>query len=164
MPGYRVVITGDERLIGRLRQIGDEVPNAINRGMNQATALVQSYIMEQKLLGQVLNRRTGNLQRNIRSAVERLDDRQLKGSVYVTSHAPYARVHEYGGIVHVPKIVPVNKRALHFFVGSKEVFAMSADPHDVTMPQRSFMRTALAEKRDEAIEIFKKWISSLLEG
>jgi hypothetical protein len=78
---------------------------------------------------------------------------------------PYLRIQEYGGVVQVPEIFPVNVRALHFLAPSSlgfsgaqwqdEVFAAHAAPHEVRLPERSYLRAALAQRRSEIIAAFQ---------
>ena len=54
----------------------------------------------------------------------------------VGSDVVYARIHEYGGTI-VPKVA----KALRFVIGGQTVVAKS-----VTMPERSFLRSALSDR------------------
>ena len=63
--------------------------------------------------------------------------------------ARYGLIHEFGGTIHVPEIVPTKAKSLHWIgKGGEEVFAMHAQAHDVRMPERSFMRSSFVEFRD----------------
>jgi hypothetical protein len=72
---------------------------------------------------------------------------------------PYLAIHEYGGVIATPDIFPVNAMALHFFseraaffTASKsegptgEIFAMHTRAHPTPIPERSYMRYALAQR------------------
>jgi hypothetical protein len=72
---------------------------------------------------------------------------------------PYLAIQEYGGVVMTPEIFPVNARALHFFTdraaffrpeataATGEVFAKSTRAHPTVLPERSYLRYALAQRR-----------------
>lgn len=78
---------------------------------------------------------------------------------------PYLRIQEYGGIIHLPEIFPQGAQALHWlsptqvgFSGAQqqdEVFARHAAAHDVTLPERSYLRAALFQRRAEIIAGFQ---------
>jgi hypothetical protein len=73
---------------------------------------------------------------------------------------PYARIHEYGGTVHIPEIFPVHAQALHWVnKGGGEVFARHAAAHDVRIPERSYLRAALAAREADIIAAFQGAVS-----
>lgn len=119
-----------ERLRANVRQ-------AVEDGADELRQLVQT-----KLSGEVLQARSGTLRDSIRTEVS--EDAGGIGA-RVSSDVPYARVHEYGGRIAVPDIVPGKTKALAFDYGGRMVFAKRTVAHVVTMPERSFMRSALAE-------------------
>jgi phage gpG-like protein len=102
--------------------------------------------VERNLSGQVLQRRTGRLAGSIAVAVERTG---LGASATVSSDSPYAAIHEYGGTIPAREILPKSARALAFpWRGQQRFFKRVALPA-VTMPERSFMRSALEETAPE---------------
>jgi hypothetical protein len=69
---------------------------------------------------------------------------------------PFARIHEYGGTVHIPEIFPVHAQALHWVAkGGGEVFARHAAAHDVRIPERSYLRAALAAREADILAAFQ---------
>ncbi len=111
-----------------------------------ATALEAK--VQQKLAGEVLNTRTGALARSIVTTIE-----QGTASVAVTvatdGDVKYAAIHEFGGIIPAHEIVPDKAKALAFLVGGKQAFAARVELPAVTMPERSYLRSSLAEMADE---------------
>lgn len=68
----------------------------------------------------------------------------------------YARIHEYGGTIHLPDIFPVHAQALHWVAGGGgEVFARHAAAHDVRIPERSYLREALKQREAEILRAFQ---------
>jgi hypothetical protein len=109
---------------------------------------LREYIVSTKLSGQVLKHRTGNLINSIFPSIEQsIDEYLLTGRVSVSNTAPYGRYHEYGA--HIPERVPIRAKALHWVTNGQDVFAMRARAFD--LPERSFMRSSLREKREEII-------------
>jgi len=69
---------------------------------------------------------------------------------------PFAAIHEYGGTVHIPEIFPVQAQALHWVSkGGAEVFARHAAAHDVRIPERSYLRSALDQREADIIAAFQ---------
>jgi len=119
---------------------------------------LREYIVTQKLSGQVLHARTGNLANATQPSIyQSLDRYILTGKVSVDSTASvYGRAHEYGA--HIPERVPIKKHALHWLNASGgDVFAMHAAAFD--LPERSFMRSSLAEFREQIINEIKKGLT-----
>ena len=97
-----------------------------------------------KLSGAVLASRSGALRASLRTEVEE-DDSGFAARVWSDGSVPYARIQEYGGRIALPEIRAVNAKALAFAYGGRLVFARRTRAHAVRIPERSFMRTSLAE-------------------
>ena len=54
-----------------------------------------------------------------------------------------------GGVIPPHQIVPDKARALAFAIDGKQVFAVRVNLPAVTMPERSYLRSSLAEMADE---------------
>ncbi len=124
--------------------------------MRRAAATVEARA-KALVSGPVLRVRTGYLRRSITHRVDPLDH-GARG--VISAGARYARIHELGGRIHVPEIMPRRAKALHFYVGGGgrglfhgygvvEVFAKRTRAHDVQMPARPFMSRALEETRPQ---------------
>ena len=102
----------------------------------------------QKLAGGVLNPRTGALARSIVSTIE---ETAMGVAVTVASNGDvkYAKIHEFGGVIPPHEIVPDKARALAFAIDGKQVFARRVNLPAVTMPERSYLRSSLAEMAEE---------------
>jgi phage gpG-like protein len=61
----------------------------------------------------------------------------------------YAAIHEFGAVIPPHEIVPDKAKALAFLVGGKQAFAARVNLPAVTMPERSYMRSSLAEMADD---------------
>ncbi len=106
------------------------------------------YIQQTKLQGQVLHHRTGNLSSHVHPQTND-DGKTITTKVGIDSNAvPYAAVHEYGGYIHVPEV----SGPLMVFEGQGgTVFTRKHRAFTVNMPERSYMRSSLAERRDDYI-------------
>lgn len=117
------------------QRLEDRVGHAIDAGAARLLALVR-----EKLSGDVLNARSGALRDSIRSETDGLSAR-----VFSEGSVAYARVQEYGGRIAIPGIVPKTAGALSFSLGGRLVFAARTAAHVVRIPQRSYLRSSLAE-------------------
>lgn len=89
------------------------------------------------------------------------NETQITGTV-TASGLPYLKIQEYGGTVQTPEIVPVNATILAFMAPAKlgfgsgpktadMVFTKKTAAHATTLPERSFMRRSLAQKKEDII-------------
>lgn len=122
------------KLVSALRQeaarLGDDLRAAVARNLS----------------GGVLQQRTGRLAGSIDVAV-----RQSGAAVSATlgTDVPYAAIHEYGGVIPAHEILPRSARALAFPWQGRERFFKRVELPPVQMPERSFLRSALAEMEPE---------------
>jgi phage gpG-like protein len=102
--------------------------------------------IDRKLSGEVINRRSGRLAASVRVAVER---QGFAIAAKATADAPYAAIHEYGGQLPPRSVLPQAARALAFPWRGQQRFFRRVSLPAVTMPERSFLRAALAELEPE---------------
>jgi len=130
-----------------LAVLPDRLRDALAEKAN-AIAAALAVRVQQKLAGDVLGARSGALARSI---VATITDTPTAISVRIASASAdvrYAAIHEYGGTIPPHDIVPDKARALAFVLGGKQAFAERARLPAVTMPERSYMRSSLAEMAD----------------
>ena len=130
-----------------LAAMPDRVRDALSSKANTLAAELQARI-QQKLSGTVLNQKSGALARSI---VATIDDTSANVSVSIatTGDIKYAAIHEFGGVIPPHEIVPDKAKALAFAIGGKQVFAARVNLPAIAMPERSYMRSSLAEMADE---------------
>jgi phage gpG-like protein len=137
-------LSGDRELLAWMRGLPYQVRTAVRRKMDaEMSALVEA--IRGKLSGQVLESKSGRLRRSI---VARISSQQGRDTLVVGSEGvPYARIHEYGGVVRIPEIRPRRADALHFLGSAKDfVFAARTRSHTVTIPERSYLRSTVADR------------------
>lgn len=157
-------IQGQEQLIARFEGMGDRIHAALLKKMHVITQDLRNYIIQNKLSGQVLKKDTGKLQQSIQENV--IDAPQtVTGEVFFdTATMPYGAIHEYGGTTKPHVILPVKAKALAFMAGGNapafladtgnskafvtKIFAKKVNHPGSKMPERSFMRSSLADKYD----------------
>lgn len=153
------VLVGEREVIARLqsfpRSLHAVLLSRISRLVFQLKARVQ-----RKLSGEVLNVRSGALRRSIQG--ETLDlTSEIIGRVFSTGDVKYAGIHEHGGKTRPHIIMPRNASVLAFagaqrsfsFMGPRAgiIFAKVVHHPGSKMPERSFMRSSMAEMRQEII-------------
>lgn len=132
----KVTATRLTDVVVQLQELGAGARSRLAMAIGEQAALFQQVVAEEKLSGQVLNQVTGTLRDSLFTEVVE-DASGIKAIVGVNT--PYARIHEYGGVIE-----PVNKLALKFQIGGKWVVVKR-----VVMPERSYLRSTLAERADE---------------
>lgn len=139
-----VTVVGGDRYIARMDAMPGRIHDQLFAEITDLSLALELHIKNDKLLGQVLNQRTGRLRSSIHSAV---DDAAttITGRVFSAAPMPYAAIHEFGGVIPAHTVYPVKAAALRFMMGGSVVFAMKANIPDVNMPERSFMRSALTD-------------------
>ena len=137
-------------VIAGLDRMPPIVARAVEQKMKVLTLDLQGYVISQKLQGQVLNHRSGALSRSIQQDVIAEGDK-VTGEVFSAGDVKYAAIHEFGGVIPAHDIVPNKAGALAFMMDGRQVFASVVHMPDVTMPERSFLRSSLEEKSTEIV-------------
>jgi phage gpG-like protein len=136
------------KLIAGLESMPTQVVAAIETKMQSITINLQRMVITEKLHGQVLKQRSGKLARSIQQE-SHTEGETVIGTVFSSGDVKYARIHEYGGKTPPHDIVPDKAGALAFMMGGKMVFARVVHHPGSVMPERSFLRSSLAEQAEE---------------
>jgi phage gpG-like protein len=141
-------VTGASEVVERLRGITPKIRTALENRIQRLTIQLQRHVVQDKLQGQVLNVRTGRLQRSIQQAMISTDT-DISG--VVSTNVSYAAAHEYGysGTVTVKEHLRTITQA--WGKQLKEPVTSTVKSHSMKMnlPERSFLRSALADMADE---------------
>jgi phage gpG-like protein len=138
-------ISGLDTLTARLNTLPQTLAERLAREVERLGGVLRDRV-ERNLSGAVLQQRSGRLAGSIAVNVERTG---LGASLSVSSDAPYAAIHEYGGTIPAHAILPQSARALAFPWRGQQRFFKRVQLPAVTMPERSFMRSALDETAPE---------------
>ena len=135
-----------------LAALPERLQAALLAKANALAAALEAKV-QGKLAGGVLNMRSGALARSIVSTIA-----ETATGVAVTlatnGDVKYAAIHEFGGSIPPHQIVPDKAKALAFAIGGKQVFAARVQIPAVTMPERSYMRSSLAEMAEAVHDEF----------
>jgi phage gpG-like protein len=144
-----------------LAAMPERIRDALADKANSLAAKLQAKI-QQKLSGGVLNQKSGALARSISATI---DDSPTDVSVTLATSADikYAAIHEYGGMIPPHQIVPDKAKALAFLVGGKQAFAARVNLPAIAMPERSYMRSSLAEMAGEIGDELSEAVAEMLD-
>ena len=142
------------RAIAKLAALPGEVRSGVRETM-QAELLELLATVQAKLSGGVLNARSGHLRDSIQAEMSE-DDSSVAARIFSDGSVPYARIQEYGGRIEVPEMTPVNAKALAFAWHGRMVFAKHTAAHTVTIPERPYLHSSLAEFADSFVDGIRK--------
>jgi phage gpG-like protein len=110
------------------------------------TADLKNYVQEKKLQGQVLRHVTGKLSASIDFDFPVESEQTIQGRVFSNDTVKYAAIHEFGGVIPAHDVYPKDPDGvLAFMWGGEQRFFKHVHIPDVTMPERSFLRSSLSE-------------------
>jgi phage gpG-like protein len=155
---YTVEVVGDDQIIARFDTMYENLRYRLHVALEEIGIEFIDWMRFNKLRGNPLHTRSGRLAENFHSDVT---DIANFINLAVCTHVPYASIHEYGGEISIPETTPTKSRALHWVSGG-DVFAMRARAHIVHMPERSFMRSTLAEMESRIVERLDQAIAEVL--
>ena len=142
----RMEFIGGDVLAAVLRSYGDKVQTAIVQSVGRSALRLQREVMQNRLSGQVLNVRTGNLRRSIHQQVT-----NTGGAVIgeVNTNVRYGAAHEYGfaGTVNVKASLRQVRQAFGRPLKNPRYVQVRAHSRNVRLPERSFLRSALRDMK-----------------
>jgi phage gpG-like protein len=149
---------GLSEALAKIDGVGPKLHAELVTTVSRETFELQRHVVQDKLSGQVLNRRSGALSRSITARVTE-DANTIRGTV--GTNLIYARIHEFGGTINHPGSI-AHGRALRFEVGGEVLYRRRTAPHLIPMPERSYLRIALADRRDAIVAAIRAAIAKVL--
>lgn len=142
----RMEFIGGDVLAVVLRSYGDKVQTAIAQSVGRSALRLQREVMQNRLSGQVLNVRTGNLRRSIHQRVTNTGSAVIGE---VNTNVRYGKAHEYGfaGTVNVKASLRQVRQAFGRPLKSPRYVQVRAHSRNVRLPERSFLRSALRDMK-----------------
>ena len=153
----KVEIVGDTELVQKLQAIEPKVHDSLLATITRLSIQLQANIKSQKLSGQVLNTRTGTLRRSINQRVEDTT-KSITGIVGIGKDAQkYGVMHEFG-LRKVERVSAHLRKIKQAFGRPIPPMTINVSGHSraVNYPERSFMRTALADMKGEIMAELSK--------
>ena len=142
-------LIGAERVVAFLELLPQKAMAAIKADVSRLAITLLRKVQEEKLSGQVLKNQTGTLRRSINQRVEVFGQQAVVGSV--GTNLSYAAAHEFGfkGPVNVKAHMRLVKKAFGRTVKNPEEHPVRSFTRQMNLPERSFLRTAMAEMAPE---------------
>lgn len=151
-----IQLRGDDLVIAELdilpRRLQDELVKAVTGLAINVRDKVQTEHLSGPTGVHSLSVITGALRRDVIESVEVEEGQAVIGRIFYAGDVPYAAIHEFGGIIHIPEIEPKSAQALHFVIDGKDIFTRRTRAHDVSMPERAPLRTGFSESEEAIIE------------
>lgn len=124
--------------------------NRVRTALIRLSIELQAYIKSSKLSGQVLKNRTGTLRRSIN---RKIIETPTSIQAFVGTNVKYARPHEYGfeGTVNVREHLRLVKEAWGRELKMPVWATVKPHQREVRLPERSFLRSALLDKRSKIL-------------
>lgn len=154
----RAEIIGANQIKAKLDALGPKLQTELSKSVTKLCLELTRRIKQDKLSGQVLKVKSGQLRRSVTFKVK---NTPAGPTGEVGTNLPYAKAHEFGfkGTVDIKSHLRMVKQAWGKPITPTQV-AVSPHQRKVNMPERSFMRTALKEMEEnirvEMIEAVKR--------
>jgi phage gpG-like protein len=156
----RAWLENDRELIYQLQGTPAAMQHAIEKAVKRLANMLLRHVKEDKLSGQVLNvsKHGGRLRRSIN---DRVEPTATGAYGIVGTNVEYAHVHEYGfkGTVSVREYVRRIKKQATVRGRLRQIKSettVRAHTRHMNMPERSFLRSALADKRAQIEDEIRK--------
>jgi phage gpG-like protein len=154
-------VTLNDTASAALAVLPERVAAALAAKAGELAAALQAKI-QQKLSGEALRMRSGALAGSIGVTIEQ-SSAGVSVRLFTSPDVKYAAIHEFGGTIPPHQIVPDKAKALAFLLGGKQVFAARVNLPAIAMPERSFMRTSLAEMAEDIRHEFGSAVSEAMQ-
>ena len=150
-----------DALAARFEAMPAAVQAAVRAKAASLAERLRAHVVDDKLSGQVLRRKTGALAASIGADVT-IDGDRIVARVFSSGDVKYARIQEYGGRTPAHDIVPVKAKALAFLGGT--VFARVVHHPGSTIPERSYLRSSLADMAGVIADELKSVVAEAVTG
>ncbi len=156
-------LTGADTLDKRLQDLPAALQAALQAEAADLAERLRRHVVDDKLSGQVLHTRTGALKASIAADVSD-DAGQVLVRVFSSGDVKYATIQEYGGQTAPHDIVPDKAKVLAFVLGGAAVFARRVHHPGSHIPERSYLRSSLADMAGQIVAEFKDAALAALQG
>lgn len=165
--GVQVSVTGAEGAALHLGRISNEAVHNLHKTITRIAIELTRHVKQDKLSGQVLGGNskgnTGTLRRSINY---KIDERPGQIGAVVGTPVVYAGVHEFGfhGVVTVKEHLRLQKMAWGRLMKEPKMVTVSTHSMKMNLPERSFLRSALSDMKDDAIAQLQAAVRKATEG
>jgi phage gpG-like protein len=156
-----ITVTGDKELIARFEAMPGKLRQALTTKVSTLALRLEDRV-KRKLTNDVLHVRSGDLRRSIFSEVQS-NATEVIGKVASSGDVKYAAIQEFGGKTSAHVIEAKNGGALAFMFGGKQAFFKKVNHPGSVIPERSYLRSSLADMRDEIVEGLEEAVALALK-
>jgi phage gpG-like protein len=133
------------RVVAKIERIDEATRTALRGAIVSITRDLTARVLA-KLSGGVLNYRSGDLYRSINANLVE-NPTSIYGRVFSDGSVKYARIHEFGGTIQHP-----GSSKFQAWQGPAGwVYTHFTRPHAIPMPERSYLRSSLAEMQADIV-------------
>jgi phage gpG-like protein len=152
-----IQLTGEAEVLAKLEAVTGKVRVAAKSSLDMWATELAGYIKMNKLSGNPLHRRSGNLSSSVYPATSETST-SVSGGARAGADVPYAKIHEYGLQRNI--VVSAFHRMQTMAWGKpmanpREVLVNQHSSY-VNMPERSYMRSSLREQAPEGIQALRE--------
>jgi phage gpG-like protein len=154
-------LIGAERVVAFLELLPQKAMAAIKADVSRLAITLLRKVKEEKLSGQVLKNQTGTLRRSINQRVE-ASAQEVVG--FVGTNLSYAAAHEFGfnGPVNVKAHLRMVKKVFGKAVKNPQEHRVRTFTRQMHLPEKSFLRSAMAEMASEITESLTTTINKVV--
>jgi hypothetical protein len=149
----RITLEGGPQLVDAMQRKGPRITQVLMTKITAAMIMLSSYIVGQKLSGQMLKRRSGKLAGSVRAIPAEIEGTSIIGAVEAGGgpafYGKFFELESAGGTggTKPHQIMAVKARALRFVMGGKVYFRKSVQHPGFAA--RPFMTTSLTENAEK---------------
>jgi phage gpG-like protein len=160
---FALKLEGLAETSGRLDGYPAALQAALDAKATELAAALADLVRNDKLSGAVLNARSGALRDSIAATVT-ADADGILASVSSEGEVKYAAIQEYGGKTSAHEILPAKGEVLAFVVGEAQHFARRVEHPGSAIPERSYLRSALGDMKEEIVDALAGAAGEAWEG
>lgn len=162
MAGLRIMLMGNEAAQAKMAAMPQKLSAAMDKAMGRALNVIYRKAVNHLTGGNPLHVQTGRLRQSI-ATFQKISDH----SGGIGTNVEYAAAHEYGfmGEIQVPAHA---QRARQMFGprkskgGGGRIVQVRSYSRQMNLPERPYLRPALAESQTEIVEIFRSGLAAFL--
>jgi phage gpG-like protein len=142
----------DSKVRAYFREFSPRLMRTLPTHVERYAIYLQSYVRQNKLSGDPLHRRSGNLSASINYTPVTVSDNSVQTSE--GTNLEYGRIHELGGTFSIPAHTAVSSRGNEYLVRQ----------HEATYPKRAFLAPSLLETQGVFTDEINQAVKESING
>jgi hypothetical protein len=158
-----VSLTGADQIAARWASFDQRIRQGLEQAMTRLGDDLEARVLD-NLSGLVLQQRSGRLAAAQEAVVTSDGGAVSVGVGFDPADVPYGAIQEYGGTTRAHLIAAKRGGALAFTVGGRLVFAKRVQHPGSVIPERSYLRAALADMAGEGSDQIASSVSEAVNA